>query len=241
MAIQLKNDVSYLFSSLNNNSSSSYGINSLYSMLGDYATIKSGSYGKLMKAYYAADASDEVSSIAKKTLSNAGTDAYAKKVATAQTKVDALKTSAEALNSTEEDSVWAKGDIDEIYSAVKSYVSNYNATLESVSEVEDTNVTNRALNLINNTKSYEADLKKIGITINDDDTLSIDEETFKAAGVNAAADVFQGRGTYGYVQTAQAGILKSAVDCEAMSASTYTSSATYNTLGTSGTLFNSLF
>ena len=241
MAIQLKPDVSYLFSSLNSSSGNSSGLDSLYSVLTDYSSIKSGSYGKLMKAYYSLDASDEVSSIAEKTTLKEQNSAAAKAVATAQTKVDSLNDSMDKLYTTEEDSVWAKGDMDEIYSAVKDYVTGYNAALESVAEVDDDTVNRRGLTLVDNTEMYKDDLAKIGITINEDDTLSIDKEAFAAAGAEKIAAVFQGRGSYGHVQNAQIELLKSAVDYEAVSASTYNSDATYNTLGTTGTLFDSLF
>ena len=48
--IQMRNDYSYLFSSLNTSKTGSAGN---LSFLSDYAAIKNGSYGKLMKAYYA--------------------------------------------------------------------------------------------------------------------------------------------------------------------------------------------
>ena len=174
MAIQLKNDVSYLFSSLNNNSGSSYGMNSLYSLLGDYNSIKTGSYGKLMKAYYSLDASEEVSSLAEKNTTKLESSEETKTIATVQTKIDALDDAVSKLYTSEEDSVWAEGNMDEIYSAVNGYVNSYNAALESAVEVSDTTVNNRALTLISNTEMYEDDLAKIGITINEDDTLSID-------------------------------------------------------------------
>lgn len=55
MNISMRNDYSYLFNSMNSKATSSnsmYGIN-----LSDYASIKSGGYGKLMKAYYSSDVS----------------------------------------------------------------------------------------------------------------------------------------------------------------------------------------
>ena len=59
MNISTRNDYSYLFNSMNSkaaNSNGMYGIN-----LSDYSSIKSGGYGKLMKAYYstAVDTKDD--------------------------------------------------------------------------------------------------------------------------------------------------------------------------------------
>ena len=241
MAIQLKNDVSYLFSSLNNNSNSSYGMNSLYSVLGDYTSIKSGSYGKLLKAYYSEAASEEVSSLAEKTTKKTYVSEEFKAVASAQTKVDSLEDTMSKLYTSEEDSIWVEGNKDDIYDAVSSFVTGYNETLESVAEVDSKTVNNRGLTLINNTEMYKDDLAKIGITINEDDTLSIDKKTFAAASAEQIEAVFNSRGSFGHIQSSQIELLKSAVDYEAVSASTYNSSATYNTLGTTGSLFDSLF
>ena len=240
MAVQLKNDVSYLFTSLNSNLNNS-GLDSLYSVLTDYSSIKSGSYGKLMKAYYSLDASDEVTSLVKKDTTKQESDSQTKAVANAQTKADALDTAVGKLYTSKEDSVWAEGDMDEIYNAVSSYVTEYNATLKGAAEVEDSAVNNRALTLIDNTKMYEKDLAQIGITINKDDTLSIDKKTFLAAGADKVEEVFNGRGSYGHIQDAQVDLLKSAIDYKAVSSSTYNSSATYNMYGSSGNLFDSLF
>ena len=48
ITIQARTDYSYLFSSLGTSSSSGTNLN----FLSDYASIKNGSYAKLMKAYY---------------------------------------------------------------------------------------------------------------------------------------------------------------------------------------------
>ena len=58
--------IGVLFSSLNNNNRSGNGMSDLLGInYSDYATIRNGSYFKLMKAYYTTGASDEISSIAK--------------------------------------------------------------------------------------------------------------------------------------------------------------------------------
>ena len=59
--IQAKTDVSYLFSSLGSGEAGVAGSN----LLADYASIKNGSYAKLMKAYYSENADDAVKSAVK--------------------------------------------------------------------------------------------------------------------------------------------------------------------------------
>ena len=60
------NSVSALFSSMGTSNSNSTVSNGLYGInLSDYASIKNGSYGKLMKSYYALD--DDTSTKDKKS------------------------------------------------------------------------------------------------------------------------------------------------------------------------------
>lgn len=60
--------LSVLFSSLNSSSSSNSGTSGLFGInVTDYATIRNGSYYKLLKSYYSIDSSDEVKKIVNKT------------------------------------------------------------------------------------------------------------------------------------------------------------------------------
>ena len=82
-------DYSYLFGSAQaSQTSGSFS-------LADYASIKNGSYGKLLKAYYAKQEAEKISS---------GGDSV-QKATLLRTGADALKKSAEALN---KDELWEK-------------------------------------------------------------------------------------------------------------------------------------
>ena len=82
--IQMKQDVSYLFSGLNNNNTS--GILGS-DFLSQYASIKNGSYSRLMRAYFSECSSDEEKATTDKEISAAEeTKSYAK----VQTTSDAL-------------------------------------------------------------------------------------------------------------------------------------------------------
>ena len=78
--IQAKTNYSFLFSGLSSSASNAVSGN----WLADYASIKNGSYGKLMKAYYAKDSGDSktaASTIAKKdTATDTAKKALAKEV-----------------------------------------------------------------------------------------------------------------------------------------------------------------
>ena len=120
-------------------------------MLSDYAAIKNGSYGKLMKAYYAKQDAEKLS----------GKGDTSQKLTLMKTSADSLKKSADALN---DSSLWEKKKIkkkdektgeeievedydwDKITKAVKSFVEDYN---DVVKEAVESNTKIKQLNDIN--------------------------------------------------------------------------------------------
>ncbi len=264
MAINItaKTDYSYLFSGLSNTSSS--GVEDL-SFLSDYASIKNGSYGKLMKAYYSESASDSVKELAQnssQTDKSDSTGALTKEEATALTKVqsatDELKESADALLETGGKSVFQMVDMltkdengvetttqdydrEAIYSAVNQFVTDYNSVITATADAEDGTVSNRAQNLMRNSLSNEKMLNKIGITIGDDGKLAVDKDTFRKADMATTKTLFQGNGSYGYQVSAQSSLINYAADNAVSRAGTYTGSGTYNNAYNTGNIFNSYF
>lgn len=256
--IQAKPDVSYLFSSLGNNSSS---IASGTDFLMQYASIKNGSYGKLLKAYYSEAASDstktqtqtqsttkkeEVSSEEKKALTE---------VASA---TDALKESADALlesgrksvfnmkefTTTDENGVETTTtgyDTEAIYNAVNKFVKDYNAVIKAANNVDNQNVVNKVLNMAENTNINVKQLNQIGIKINEDSTLSLDKETFQKADVSKVQNVFNSTGSYGYGVSAKASMANYSAERAASKASTYTVNGTYNNTYNTGNILDTLF
>ena len=95
MNISMRNDYSYLFNNMNSKASSAnsmYGIN-----LSDYASIKSGGYGKLMKAYYKSD----VASSSDSTKTNANSKDILSKLTEAKKPVtDTEKANADSKETT---------------------------------------------------------------------------------------------------------------------------------------------
>lgn len=253
--IQSKTDYSYLFSSLGSSSSTSGSTN--LNFLSDYAAIKNGSYGKLMKAYFSSDVSDEVSSLVKSSSKSISSEEK-KALTRVQSASDALKESADALLETGKESLFTKKevtstdesgvesttkeyDVEAIYKAVKGFVDDYNDVINAVDDAGNEKVTNRAVSLANITGSNEDLLNDIGITINDDCTLSLDEKAFKNADMATAKTLFNGTGSYAYRVSAQASLIDFAADSEATKANTYTASGTVDSTGSVGNLFSSYF
>lgn len=256
--IQAKTDYSFLFSSLGS------GIGNVASsnFLADYASIKNGSYGKLMKAYFSQNSNDSVKSIAKdsvsKTKADKLTNEETKKYAKVDSTSDALKDSADALLVKGSESLFNKKDItttDEnglentvkdydtaaIYKAVDSFVTNYNAVIDAVGDVDNKSMDNRINNMVNNSLSNEKMLNQVGITVEDDGKLSLDKDTFMKADMTKAKNLFNGTGSYGYQVSASASMINYTAGYEASKASTYTGVGTYGNTFSSGNLFSTYF
>lgn len=238
-SIQPKNDYSYLFSSLNTSSGSNSAGN--LNFLTDYAMIKSGSYGKLMKAYYAeSGSSSQVNSIVKKQNNSASAD-DTKTLASVESATEGLKESADKLLAKDSKSVWAEEDMEKVYTAVNDLVKNYNSVLDTMDDVNSTSILSRAKNLTQNTAINEKLLAKVGITIGEGNELSVDKDTFMKADVASVKSLFNGNGSFAYRVSTYASFMNYAAEQEADKAATYTFDGNYGNTYTSGSLFDSLF
>lgn len=252
--VGMKQDYSYLFQSLS--SSSGSGLGNL-NFLSDYAAIKNGSYGKLMKAYYSEDTSKEVSSIANsKTNSSTSTATdSAETLGKINTAADHLKESADKLidkgtkslfkqvdlESKDENgkTVTEKGyDTEAIYSAVSDFVKDYNSMLSEGKNSETKNIQNKMKSLTGLTSANEKLLSQVGITIGEDQTLSVDEEAFKKSDMLTVKTLFNGNQSYAYRVSAQASMIDFAAEREASKANTYTSAGNYGSANLSGSIFD---
>lgn len=254
MAINIlaRQDISYLFSSLGSGAANVAGSN----FLSDYATIKNGSYGKLMKAYYSKDGNDSVKSLVNNTKTET-TSEEAKALTKVQNTTDALKESADALLVKGSKSVFEKKDVtttdelgvetttkeydtEAIYKAVDDFVKNYNNVINAVNDVDNKSIITRATSMVTNSIANLKMLNQIGITINADSTLSLDKDSFMKADMSKVQTLFQGNGSYGYQASAKASMMSFAAENAISKVGTYTESGTYNNYGV-GNLFNSYF
>jgi len=243
--------LSVLFSSLNNNKTGSGTTDLLGINYSDYATIRSGSYYKLMKAYYSTGVSDEISSIAKDKTNTSTSKDDTKTIARIESASDDLKASADALleNGTKslfktervtdkKGNVTTQYDTDAIYKAVNKFVNEYNSLVDEASESKTSNISGAAERMVKMTGYNEKMLEKVGITVDEDNHLKIDEKTFKAADMTTVKGLFNERGSYGYQISAQASMINYYAENEASKSNTYTSSGTYTYNYNSGTLYS---
>ena len=248
--------IGVLFSSLNQNNSNSSSslLSSSSDILGisyvDYATIRSGSYFKLLNAYYGkSSTSDEVGSVLSTSTSKDDT----KTLARIESAAAEMKESAEALLTSGSKSVFEKVttkdengetktdyDTDAIYQAVKSFVDDYNDVLDQAEDSNTTSILRAAKNMVNYTSVNERLLNKIGITIGEGNELEIDEETFKKADMSTVKELFGTRGSYGYQIDTQAALMESYAKSEAAKSNTYGSNGVYTYNYNTGELYNSV-
>jgi len=206
--------------------------------LADYASIKNGSYGKLMKAYYARN-KETASSTTRKT-ANYKPNPLKKSVDSAETltkikqNADNLKASADTLLKTGTDSVFESGDKDALYNAVSSFVSNYNSVLDTAGMSDTATIQNRASMMANATRANQNLLAKVGITL-DDNRLSIDKEKFEAADVNTIKALFNDNYSYGNRISSYASYISNKAGAEGASATTNSTSGTTAATGSTST------
>lgn len=241
--ITAKTDYSFLFNSLSTSKSGS-SLGNL-NFLSDYASIKNGSYGKLMKAYFNETANDKVSSIAKKSAAKTGSatsEDDTKTLAKVQNSTDALKESADVLLAKGKNSVFSEDAVtDKAYKAVSAFVEDYNAVLSASDDVNSTSILNKTLGMVTATEANKSLLSKVGITIGEDNSLSIDKDTFMNADAATVKGLFNTTGGYAYRVSAQSSLINFAADNEAAKANTYDFTGAYSNNYSAGNIFNSLF
>lgn len=187
-------------------SSGSNSSSGLSSSLMDLQMIKSGTYKKALKAYYAknpvkkSDDSDSKESIAEsgKADSNAN-------LSTLKSASQKLMDSATKLKNKNYSKVEKPEDM---LDDVKDFVSNYNSTLNATKNLNSYSILQTAVWMTGQTGTSAGVLGKMGISVNEDNTLSLDEEKFKKANVSTLKSVFSGNGSFAYRISQKASSLK---------------------------------
>ena len=204
-----KPDYSYLFQNLSSGSSANLNF------LSDYASIKNGSYGKLMKSYYGTGQSSSTASSGSKTRTSNVLDKILEEKknpkvskeaqeanASLTTGLSNLKSSVSTLQSsktyTDAD---GRSAADKTVSAVKAYVSNYNDVVKAAKNSTLANKTAYVANMMSSTAANADKLAEIGVTVNANGTLDLNEATLKAAGVSKVQDLFSADDIMSYGST----------------------------------------
>lgn len=250
-----------LFSGMQGGSSKSSGsdlFGNLSSSLGDYASIRSGSYGKLLRAYYQTlddDGKSSKTSTAKKswdkkTLNTSTASDSTKTLAGIKSSAEDLKKSTDALKSSslyEQKTVIAEDgtktqeyDKEEIYKRLNAFVSDYNETITNAQKSGTRGIQIVSGSMITATNANRNMLKQIGITIGSDQKLKLEKDSFLKADMNTVKSLFQGSGSYGNSIASRASGIAGYAANEANKANTYKNTGGYANNFTTGELFQTM-
>lgn len=180
MKIAQRQDYSQLFNNLPARNNQNNIFNSIN--LSDYATVKNGSYGKLLKAYYAPEKTDTKNS-SKTTSDIKQTDEkdIKKEASNVKEKAGLLDNAFDKI--TDNSKEINKDDI-------KAFADRYNDMLKTGSASSD-NVTKAMTSGLKSLSSRNSsEMQKLGIEINKDGSLKFDEKTFENVSDNKLSDSF---------------------------------------------------
>lgn len=247
----------------------STGATSFTGMLGEYNQIKSGTYGRLLKAYYKKYNADGTakSSTKDKTTNKIKTSSdtvdTVKELDAVKNSATTLQTAAMKLAAVKEgsSSLYAKKtmvdknedgttstrtdyDYDTLVKSVQSFVSAYNDTLKSMGTIASPSVQQKTQWMTQLTTQYKDDLSSVGISLDKDGRMELNEETLRGKDMPELQKVFEGTDSVLGKLARKASNLAGAAELQSTrAASAYTaggSSYKPDSMN-SGTLFDSLF
>ena len=208
------NALSSILGNLSNSTTASGG--SMYDLAAQFSTMKSNR--SVLKSYYGnrvsgVSSKDKVDSITTNNKVDKTNNADLAKAKTLESSADKLKEAATKLTQTGKNSLFkpdSKGeyDMDKIVSAVKDFVDTYNATKKAVVDSGNNRAIQTAVSMVTRSSSMEKTLNKVGISINSDNTLSINEEKLKSADISKLKSLFSGANSYAYGIAKQSAMIK---------------------------------
>ena len=228
---------------------------SLSSSLSDYSMIRSGAYGKLMKAYYAKEAdTTQKTDKTDKTKKNDKTAQMSTQEKEQLQQMQELKTGAKSLSDAasalQKDSLYkvetaedgtSAVDRSKITSALKSFVGAYNTYIEQTGKSSKSTVQKQNLSALKATAANSKLLAEVGISYDKKGNLTLDETKAQKASLSTIKSLFQGGGSYGDTIGATATYrLANSASYKTSGGTRYSSQGTYSTLGNTSNLLDQL-
>ena len=214
MASYFNSNMLGLFNTSGSSSNSLFNFN-----FSDYASIRSGSYKKLLNSYY--NQTGNTNQAVSKIVNN--TDA--KKLTGVKSAADDLSESAKALYTKGKGSAFEdENDRETIDKAIQSFVDDYNDVIDAVDNTDSADVLRKA----NQTNALSKNLAKVGITVNYDNTLSIDKDAFSKASTSDLKSLFSGVGSFAYQVSTDASQIGLAAKKQSSGTSLYSNTGAYN-------------
>ena len=199
--------------------------------LSDYASIKNGSYGKLVKSYYRNEENEKAAATSEKSSAN---------LASVRSGADSLKSAADGLS---DPKLWEKKKIktkneetgeeeekedydwDAITKAVNSFADAYNSVIGSSGNSDSKDVLRNASWMVGDTEKTAKLLEKVGIEVGSDNKLTVNEDKLKEANVGTLKFLFTGHNSFVDKVSAKASSISRAA---AKTAATYTKDGTWS-------------
>lgn len=182
--------------------------------LSDYASIKSGSYGRLLKAYYGsgqnsskASGTSSTSNVLDKIREERRNPKVSEEVKEANSNLVAgipnLKNSVSALQNSNiyTDTENGQSATAKISSAMKNFVSQYNDVVNAAKKSTLTNKTAYVANMMKATAENADKLSEIGVTINTNGTLEFNENKLKSTEFSKVQELFSADNNMSYGST----------------------------------------
>lgn len=239
------NAISSLFSSNNVGTNSIFG--GLEGSLVNLSQIKTGNYGKLVKAYYAKYDSDGnlKSESGKTSKKSKASKEETSKLSEIKNDASDLTKASDKLLAKGSNSIWKQVDVkgedgkttkdydkDAIYDAVNDFTKAYNSLVDSGQKADSTALLGQVASMVTNTGKTSSTLAKVGISIGSDNHLSVDEDFFKnKANMTYVKDLFNGTGSFAYQVATKASMANSyaSTDLSKITGSkAYTNSGSYS-------------
>lgn len=229
--------ISTMFSSFggtNNNTSSTGNI------LANYASLRSGSYYKLVKNYYKQQGSDAKTTFKQKNVPDA------KNLTSIKADSKELLDASAKLMATDFDAKTDK-DREKVYDNLKSFVDNYNDTIKSAKDATATSVLSAASSMVKSTAVNAGLLGKLGIKINKDNTMTLDESKYKdengkmkEVDMTPAKSLFKGVGSYAHNLNASTSYLSMSATNAASRVTTYGDNGRYTKANDFSSVFDNI-
>lgn len=191
----INSNITSLFSSLQSSSSGIYSLD-----LNQLSSIKSGSYKKLLNKYYSQDEEEDTTTTSSTINSTIKSSAEKNTETTIKSASAAVVKDVKTLTSS---SLWEKKtttdsegnettdyDRDAIYKAVSSFVKDYNDLVDSAADSNITSTLRSANFMVKSININSGILSSVGITVNSDNSLSLDKDTLDKADVSTLKSIF---------------------------------------------------
>lgn len=185
------------------------------SFFSDYASIRNGSYRRLLKAYYGGNnqsgttaGTRRTSNVLDQILEERKNPKVSEQTKEANSKLTSgIPTLTNAVKALQNDTTYTdsedgkKSAQDKMVSALKTYVTEYNDVVNAAKKSTLSNKTSHVASMMKSTTENADKLKEIGISVNANGTLQFIEGQAKHADISKVQDLFSAKNSMSYGST----------------------------------------